>query len=444
MGDAIEGSGTSLVPTQVAQHVDPRLVAMFVQPESLVGVRSTYTHFVEPIRPPAEKDEEFVFDVPHTGTSYRDLKNAKLYVRGSLKRRNGKDLEENEKVAVTNNFLHSLFDSVTVYIGQNQAEIHSGNNPYKAYIKQLMRNKFYSPNLRNDGMQFEFQSNAFPDDFSISLERFTWTRESRPVEFLGPTLIDFFETEGYLLPACPLRIKYRKSRDAFYVVTDPALKDVEYNFVVESIGLHIPCLNILPNLTPLLESQTNEAPARYEFEGLDMRQFSVPEGTISRKYAKVFENRLPKKILIGFYSQAAFSGTRDIAPLLTDPDLNLLKISLSVNGIGVRELSVNYGADLYTEAYRQFTDWLESTGKGFPVNYDLYKAGYNYYAFDLLENCPPSSLCAEDTIQTGYIDVDVQFATGIPKHAVMCVYFESGQTVEITKERVARHICTIV
>ena len=69
-----------------------------------------------------------------------------------------------------------------------------------------------------------------------------------------------------------------------------------------------------------------------------MRQFSVPEGTISRKYAKVFENRLPKKILIGFYSQAAFSGTHDIAPLLTDPDLNLLKISLSVNGIGVREL----------------------------------------------------------------------------------------------------------
>ena len=443
MGDSIVGS-TSLVPTQVAQHVDPRLVAMFVQPESLVGVRSTYTHFVEPIRPPAERDEEFVFDLPHTGTSYMDLKNAKLYVRGNLKRRNGQDLAEDEKVLLTNNFLHSLFSSVTVYVGQNQAEIHTDNNPYKAYIKQLMRNKVYNPNLRNEGMEFEFQSNVYPDDFSLANSRYIWTTKSKPVEFLGSTLIDFFETEGYLLPACPLRIKYRKSRDAFYVVSEPALKDVEYNFIVESIGLHIPCLNIVPNLTPLLESQTDEAPARYEFEGLDMREFPVPEGTISRKYAKVFENRLPKKILIGFYSQEAFSGTRDKAPLMTDPDLNLRKISLSVNGIGIRELAVNYDEDLYAEAYRHFTDWLESTGKDFPVNYSLFKAGYNYYAFDLLENCPPSSLCAEDTIQTGYIDVDVQFATGTPKHAIMCVFFESAQTVEITKERAARHIRTIV
>lgn len=443
MGDSIVGNA-SLVPTQVAQHVDPRLVAMFVQPESLVGVRSTYTHFVEPIRPPGEKDEEFVFDIPHTGTSYIDLQNAKLYVRGRLKRRDGRDLAEEEQVVLTNNFLHSLFSSVTLFIGQNQAEIHTDNHPYKAYIKQLMRNKVFNPNLRNDGMEFEFRSNAFANDYMVANSRFPWALESRPVEFLGPTLIDFFDTEGYLLPACPLRIKYRKSRDAFYVVTHPDQKDLEYNFVVDSIGLHIPCLNILPNLTPLLESQTDEAPARYEFEGLDMREFPVPAGTITRKYTKVFENRLPKKILIGFYGQEAFSGVRDIAPLLTDPDLNMRKISLSVNGIGVRELEVNYDADLYAEAYRHFTDWMESTGKDYAVHYGLFKSGYKYYAFDLLENCPPSSLCAEDTIQTGYIDVEVQFAAGTPKHAVMCVFFESPQTVEITKERAARHIRTIV
>ena len=433
----------TVVPAEASQHVDPRLVSMFVRPEGLVGVHSTFTHVVQPLRPPAENDKEFIFELPHTGAAYIDLKNTQLYVSGSLKRRSGEAMTDNDKVVLTNNALYSLFDSVSIFVGHNQTEMYTGNFQYKSFIKQLMKNDVYSSNLRLQGMDFEFQSNVYKNDYEVGSSRVAWTNKSKKIEFLGQTLIDFCDTDGYLMPACPLRIKYRKCNEAFYVVTDPSVKDVEYNFAIEKIALYTPCVNVVPALTPLLELQTEEVPARYDFNALGMRQYPLPQGTITRKYSRIFENRLPKKILIGFFSQTAFSGARQEAPLLTDPDLDLRRISLSVNGIGIREIMVNYEDDLYTEAYKRFTDWVGATGKDFPVSFPVYKDGYRYYAFDLMENCPDSS-CVEEALQTGYIDVDLHFGKATAEHAVMCIFYESPETLEVTRERATRHIAPIV
>lgn len=432
-----------LVPAEASQHVDPRLVAMFVQPEGLVGVHSTFTHVIEPQRAPAENDKEFIFEIPHTGTSYIDLKNTQLYVSGSLKRRNGEDLKEDEKVLLTNNALYSLFESVSIFVGHNQTEMYTGNFQYKAFMKQLMKNDVFSPNLRLQGLDTEFQSNVFQNDFEVGASRLPWTFKSKKTEFLGSTLIDFFDTDGYLMPGCPLKIKYRKSSDAFYVVTEPSLKDVEYNFIIEKIALYTPCVNVVPALMPLLEMQTEEVPARYDFNALGMRQHPLPKGTITRKYPKIFENRLPKKILIGFFSQVAFSGTREKTPLLTDHNLDLHRISLSVNGIGMREITVSFNEDLYAEAYKRFIDWMGATGKDYMIGYPLFKDGYRYYTFDLLDNCPDES-CVEESLQTGYMDLDLHFGNATSDDAVMCIFFESPETLEISRERATRHIVSIV
>ena len=437
------GEPVPVVPAEASQHVDPRLVAMFVRPEGLVGVHSTFTHVIEPVRAPAENDKEFIFELPHTGASYIDLKNTQLYVSGYLKRQSGEALKEEEKVVLSNNGLYTLFESVSLSVGHNQTELYTGNFQYKSFVKQLMKNDVLTPNLRLQGMDFEFRSNVFKNDYEVGNSRIPWFVKSKKIEFLGPTLIDFFDTAGYLMPACPLRIKYRKSHDAFYMVTDPTLKDVEYKFVIEKIALYTPCVNVVPALTPLLEEQTEEVPARYDFDALGMRQYPLPQGTITRKYSRIFENRLPKKIMISFYSQTTFSGAREQAPLLTDPDLDLRRISLSVNGIGIREITVNLAEDLYTEAYKRFTDWVGATGKDYPISFPIFKDGYTYFCFDLMENCPDES-CIEEALQTGYIDVDLHFAAGTTKHMVMCVFFESPETLEITRERVTRHIVPIV
>ena len=54
---------------------------------------------------------------------------------------------------------------------------------------------------------------------------------------MGPMLTPLFQTEGYLMPGMPIKIKYIKAQDAFYLVIKPDNNTTEYNFNIEKIGL---------------------------------------------------------------------------------------------------------------------------------------------------------------------------------------------------------------
>ena len=286
---------SSVIAADVAQRMDPRLTAMFVKPEGVVGVASTFTHFIEPLRAIGDLDDQYSFDIPHTGSAYTDLKNTQLYVRGHLARRDKTKLVEDEKVSIANNFLNSLWAAVSVYVGRSQTEIYSGNHAYKAYVRQLMRFDTPTVDMIGEGMNVEILNRSVQGttDLTAAAARGSLVAKSRQVEFIGKTHIPFFETAGYLLPECPLRVTYRKNRDAFYVVTDEANKAVEYNFFIDKIGLFVPCINVSPPLVPLLEMQTDQLPASYLYEALDMKQYPLPTATITRKYPRVFEGKLP-------------------------------------------------------------------------------------------------------------------------------------------------------
>ena len=438
-------------PVNFVQNIDPRFLTMLEKPTVRVGVQNTFTHVIEPTRHPSDTDCEIVFDIPSTGGAYLDLRNTELYLKGRLKRADNTDLGQEEKVELTNNSLYSLFDSVTIYVGQNQTEIHSANYALKSFMGQLMNNDVRTPSLRNQGMDIEFRSVMFDNDWEMGQARMIWTKASKSVEFMGPSFISFFGTKGYLIPGCPIRVKFRKNRDAYYVVAAPALKDIEYNFVIEKMALCVPALKVNPELAPLLESQTDVAPARYFFDSLELKQWPVPQGTLTRNFKKVFEGLLPSKILIGMYGQADFSGDRTTTPLLTEA-LDLRQITLYLNGLAVRQLSPAFDEDLYIDAYRKFLDWMNSSSSSYFIDYNLFKDGYRYFCFDMLENCPESNPCEVNAGagvtggqgQRGYIDIQLDFNTPVNKDCVMAVFYISPDAMDITRQRAASHIHSVL
>ena len=68
----------------------------------------------------SQNSKIFNFDVPVLGEYYADLSKLKIYVKGSVCESDGTKLTADEKVAVCNNFLNSLFEKVEVSIGHNQ------------------------------------------------------------------------------------------------------------------------------------------------------------------------------------------------------------------------------------------------------------------------------------------------------------------------------------
>ena len=435
----------------VIQNLDPRLLTMLEKPSIQVGLLNTFTHIIEPVRHPSETDQEIVFDIPSAGGAYMDLRNTELYLKGCLKRADNTPLGREENVVLTNNALYSLFDSVTIYIGKTQTELHTANYALKCYMKQLMTNDVRAPSLRNQGMSIESTSTLFENDYEMGEGRKSYTMNSKTVEFMGSTFIDFFETQGYLIPGCPLRVKFRKNRDSYYVIAAPNFIANEYNFVIEKISLHVPALKVNPELTPLLETQMDVAPARYFFDSLEIKQWPVPQGTITRNFAKVFEGLLPSRMLIGLYGQADFSGDRSTSPLMTKA-LDFRQITLYLNGLAVRELSPNFDQALYIGAYRKFLDWMNASKAPYFVGYDSFRDGYRYFCFDMFENCPESNPCEVGTgskvtgvhAQRGYIDIQLDFNSPVNQDCVMVVFFISPDAVDISQQRNASHIRSVL
>ena len=437
---------TPVASTEMAsQNLDPRLIRMFQKPEGKVGVQGTFTHFVQPLRPPTADDSDYIMELPNTGADYIDLKNVQLYVRGSLKRATGVALEVDEPVLLANNALHSLFESVTVLIGHNQQEIQMNNYPYKAFLRKLMTMKTSSPADIGHGFTVEAH-HLVRGPMASGIARRSWTDLSKVTEFLGPTFIDAFQTEGYLLPATPVRVIFRRSRDSLYVNTGNDNALTEFKFFIEKIGLYVPVVKISPFLTPLMEMQTDEALASYHFDAIDVRQFSLPRGTLHRVYPRVFQGKLPTKIAVAFYTQDSFIGDRNRASLLTAA-ITPKRLQLAINGLVTREHRIDGGVRL--ESYYRFTDWLGVTNIDFPVDVKKYFAGVMFLTFDLMENCVASDSagslsCAEESLLTGFADISVEFGVAVPEECIMVVYAISPDVLDISKERAARYTRVII
>ena len=73
---------------------------------------------------------------------YVDLSKTILVVRAKVTKANRNDPDQNEKVGIVNNFLHSLFKQVDVFLKEKQVTQATGTYAYRAYLETLLN---YSP-----------------------------------------------------------------------------------------------------------------------------------------------------------------------------------------------------------------------------------------------------------------------------------------------------------
>ena len=88
---------------------------------------------------------------------YVDLAKTILVVRAKVAKANGNDLDADEKVGIVNNFLHSLFKQVDVFLKEKQVTQATGTNAYRAYLETLLN---YGPAAK----QFQLTAAMFYKD----------------------------------------------------------------------------------------------------------------------------------------------------------------------------------------------------------------------------------------------------------------------------------------
>ena len=85
------------------------------------------------------------FLIPGSGDDYLDLANTMLHVLVKVTRANGDDLDLVDPVGTVNNWLHSLFSQVDVYLNGTFVTPSTNTYAYRAYIETLLS---YGPDAK--------------------------------------------------------------------------------------------------------------------------------------------------------------------------------------------------------------------------------------------------------------------------------------------------------
>ena len=167
---------------------------------------------------------------------YTDLPNTILVVRAKVTKANGANLDAAEKVGITNNFLHSLFKQVDVFLKEKQVTQATGTYAYRAYLETLLN---YGPAAKRSQLTtvMFYKDTAGKMDVAdptlavananLGLkERYTFSQESGILEMAGPLFCDVFRSQRLLLSFVDLKVILNRNVNDFCLMASQ--DDVDY------------------------------------------------------------------------------------------------------------------------------------------------------------------------------------------------------------------------
>ena len=176
---------------------------------------------------------------------YVDLSKTILVVRAKVTKANGADLDADEEVAPVNNFLHSLFKQVDVFLKEKQVTQATGTYAYRAYLETLLN---YGPSAK----QSQLTAALFYKDTAGRMDitnptlvgaaanhglnaRYAFSQESGIVEMAGPIFCDVFFSERLLLSYVDLKVVMNRAADEFCLMASPD----DANFKIKLVDAHL-------------------------------------------------------------------------------------------------------------------------------------------------------------------------------------------------------------
>jgi hypothetical protein len=424
----IGGDETSFFP-----QINNRLLIPYAPVMKSVGIHSRHDVKVYPSRPIGEGDKEISFELPHVGESFCDLKNATVYIKGQLKVNDGTKVPTSAGALLVRHTYCALFEAVTVFVGKSFTECHTHTFPFASLINIFKENVNHQMSTAPlAGTSFESKSTSV-NDYTTQVARLTVFQGSKDVELISNTHIPFFQTPGYVPPNTALRIKYRRSQPAFYTLVADAAADKGYRFDIETMYLRIPTVRIMPQINQHLSELRQSVNARLYFDNYIAKRYSIPADTQIRTFNSIFTGNLPKMLLMSLYKEDSFVGSNVTDPFFTSSE-KLKTLFININGFTVKRFDIDMENKLYGSAYKSLVDGMGAFGKSFCISHKMWGMGNSYYVADFL-NCETSgSVCTDELVIQGSLDIQVEFSEKTSDSQVLLVIAMGTDSMELLQD----------
>ena len=372
---------------------------------------------------------------------YIDLSKTILTVTGKITKKDGEsklDGNDQSNVAPVNNFLHSLFRQVDVYLNGKQVTPAMGTYAYRSYIETLL-------NYDVSAKQYQFSSALYYKDTPGQMEKV-----GNRFVLSGPIFADIFMTDRLLLNMMDLKVVLNRSSDAFSLMEIGNDPKIEPKVQLSDVVLKVRKVKVDQSISDGVERMLKQTPALYPIRRVECKILTIPANLPNVRQDNIFSGIIPNSFVVGLVHVDATTGEYDKNPY-NFRHFGVTSVSLTANGqeIPFKLLTLKYPKDDngkidpandteldFDEAYNTL---FSGTGKiysnaGLDITREDYPGGYALYAFDLTPDmCKGADYF--NAVQRGTLTLALTFGTS-HKHAIgMVCYGDFENIIRIDGER---------
>ena len=424
---------------------------------------------------------------------YIDLSKTILTVTGNIMKKDKAKLDGGgqSNVAPVNNFLHSLFRQVDVYLNGKQVTPAMGTYAYRSYIETLLNydvsakeSQFSSALYYKDTATKMDESGSLPGEpITIKAKHVTFnddgsekTPTDKNVVFVsagtgnqgfakrhkfiengnqfvlsGPIFADIFMTDRLLLNMMDLKVVLNRSTDAFCLMEiGNESSPIEPRVHLTDVVLKIRKVKVDQPISDGVERMLKQTPALYPIRRVECKILTIPANLPNVRQDNIFSGIIPKTFVVGLVHVDAYSGVYGKNPY-NFAHFGVTSVSLTANGqeIPFKQLTLKYPKAENGEVNPSTDDELDfdeayntlfsGTGKiysnvGLDITRDDYPGGFALYAFDLTPDMCKSSDYF-NTVQRGSLSLALTFESSHKDPIAMVCYGDFENVIRIDAER---------
>ncbi|KAI0232430.1 hypothetical protein LSAT2_017253 [Lamellibrachia satsuma] len=315
-----------------------------------------------------------------------------LHVQVKVTRANGHVLDADEAVGPVNNWLHSLYSQVDLYLNGTLVTSSSNTYAYRAYIETLLSygpdakstqltNQLWYKDTANRMNAVELAAGPAPNHGFVT--RRQYITRSRVVDMMGRLHLDMFMQDKFLINGVDVKLRLVRSKPSFALMAQGP-HEYKITFVNASLFVKKATLNPAVQMAHLKALENN--PVRYPLRPVDCKVYSIPAGALSHTHENLFLGTLPKRIVLCCIDNDAYNGAYDKNPFhAKNNTISFHSVYVDGRQIPAKPFQPNFAENLFARSYASL---FTSTGKiwqdeGNGLTRDDYRDGYTFFCFDL-------------------------------------------------------------
>ena len=243
-----------------------------------------------------------------------------------------------------NNWLHSLFSQVDVYLNDTLLTPSSNTYPFRSYVETLLsygteakKTQLTSQLWYKDTAGHMESTTANGGNLGL-VQRGRYLAESRVVDMMGRLHVDLFLQDKFLLNGVDVKIRLVRSKDAFSLMADGQNKVR----IMEAILFARKAVLILTVQMAHIKALA-KGTAKYPLRPVDGKVYSIPQGAMSHTHENLFPGTLPKRLILWCIDNDAYNWNYAKNPFNAKNNaINFLSVYVDGRQVPAKPLQPNF------------------------------------------------------------------------------------------------------